>query len=197
MIAAAETTFSGLQAPKNQTPKSNHRGQWELVNARALVIEKDTWYRDRILVPSLRATGFKKVYTAETVEAVEREIRKHPEVAVIICNDDLQGGDGLKAVCRMANLALIPVVVLRGTNGHGNGEVGRLADLVVDKAKTSVLGTVVQVHEAARRGTRPRDDEPQAARQTPRLSRWTPAAALARAKVPCSADSKVLHYAAC
>lgn len=113
-----------------------------------LVVESNAIYRDHILLPSLRASGFRTIHKARSAAGAARELRKHPETAIVVTDAVLHKGEDGLAVCWMAKAASIPVVLLTDTKLPAS-ETLWLADRVVRKDAISVLATVQEVLNAA------------------------------------------------
>lgn len=114
----------------------------------ALVVESDAWYRDRVLTPCLMAMGFTKVHKAGSISAAAGLLANYRGIGVVITNACLRRGEDGMAVCRMAEDASIPVVMLTSFPLPRN-EVASLVDTVVYKKKASVLQTVRAARELA------------------------------------------------
>ena len=92
--------------------------------------------------------GFRRVHAASDTGSAERQLARHPGVAVVVTSAVLRRGEDGMAVCRMARNASIPVVLLTSFD-LADDHADHLADRVVYRKEASVFATVTAVCHAA------------------------------------------------
>lgn len=114
-----------------------------------LVIGKDRWFRDRILIPSLQALRFANIRAVETVTLAQRELSRSPEPGILIYDTppDYLAGD--KAVAELTRGRSLSLVLLRD-DAAASTAVTDEADLVIFKRGTTMLDTVRAIEDVAR-----------------------------------------------
>jgi len=114
----------------------------------ALVIDKCSRYRERVLAPSLIAVGFAKVHTAKNAANARKLLYRFPRIGIIVVNDTLPKPNDKRAIYKTANVKSIPVVLLADRDVLVAKE-GGFVDKVVNKRTATILETVRQIKQTA------------------------------------------------
>ena len=114
----------------------------------ALVVDSDSRYRERVLVPSLIAVGFAQVHTAKNAVNARKLLYRFPRIGIIVVNDTLPKPNDRRVICKTAKANSIPVVLLTERDVLEVEESG-LIDKVISKNTVTILETVRQIKQTA------------------------------------------------
>lgn len=114
----------------------------------ALVVDRCSRYRERVLVPSLIAVGFAKVHTAKNAVNARKLLFRYPRIGIIVVNDTSTKPNDRRVIYKTAKTSSIPVVLLTERDVLEVDESG-LIEKVVNKNTVTILETVRLIKQTA------------------------------------------------
>ena len=114
----------------------------------ALVVENDSRYRERVLVPSLIAVGFTQVHIAKNAVNVRKLLYRYLRIGIIVVDDALPKPNDRKGIYKTAKVNSVPIVLLTDRDVLEVEERG-LVDKVVNKQTATILETARQIKQTA------------------------------------------------
>ena len=116
-----------------------------------LVVSQDRWFRDRVLIPSLRALQFADVCGADSLAQARHVLSPSTEPGILVYDAPRNYAAPDKSVADLVRGRSLSLVLLHGESVAAAEVAEGGAELVIFKRGTTVLDTVRAIEDVARR----------------------------------------------